>query len=222
MKVQYALLLVLAALTLALAGNVGARKSSFRMMSEISPLQTADRLLEANMNYTNPYDSFAPTKSMNIALAMSSTRQLPSNSSTFIKALLITPIIFFALGLAALVFMTCGVCFRKCYFCYSCLPSSISDDERAGETNKKLKSRRVTLFVVFYLFCLLALVANLCTFIGNADIMRGKGKGMQMIMIVIRYRTWSMKVIQITCLLSVWLSVLVAGLRLFIILNEYY
>lgn len=205
MKVQYALLLVLAALTLAFAGNVGARKSSFKMMSEISPLQTADRFLEANMNYTNPYDNFAPTKSMNIALAMSSTRRLPSSGPGFVNAVLITPIILYALGIAALVFMTCGVCFRKCYFCCSCLPSSISDDERAGETNKKLKGRRISLFVVFYLFCLLALVADLCTFIGRADIMKGKVKGMEMILIQYRTYLWKCSANISTVCLFVWL-----------------
>ena len=181
MKVQYALLLVLAALTLALAGSVGSSKSSFRMMSEISPLQTADRFLQNTGNYTNPYDTFTPSKLMNIAFKMSPTHELPNSSTLYLRTVLITPIVLFALGIAALVFLCCGVVSRKCYACCLCLPKSIDDDDRVAETSKRLKSRRLTLFIVFYLFCLLALAANLCTFIGRSDIVSGKRVGMTLI-----------------------------------------
>ena len=174
MRVQYALFLVLAALNLALAGKLNTRKSSFRMMSEISPLQTTDRFLQSVVNYSNPYDNFKPTTSMNIALKFSGVHELPNNSPSYLTKFLVTNIILFALGIFALAIMCCGICSRKCFACCACLPKSIDDEESTAETGKKLKSRRLTLFVVFYLFGLFALVANLCTFIGNADITSGK------------------------------------------------
>ena len=184
MRVQFALFLVFAALTLALAGKAGsARKPSLRVMSELSPLHTADsfRLLQNNVNYSNPYDTFTPSKSMDIALKMSAARGLPNASGSYVTAILITPIILFALGIAAVVLMCCGVFSRKCYAYCSCLPKSIDDTDSRAETVKKLKSRRLTLFVVFYFFCLIALVANLCTFVGNTDITRGKSVEMNMV-----------------------------------------
>lgn len=174
MRVQYALFLVLAALNLALAGKLDARKSSLRVMSEILPLQTTDRFLQSVVNYSNPYDNFKPTTSMNIALKFSGVHELPNASGSYLTIFLVTPIILFALGIFALVIMCCGIFSRKCFACCSCLPKSIDDEESTAETGKKLKSRRLTLFVVFYLFSLFALVANLCTFIGNADITSGK------------------------------------------------
>ena len=187
MRVQYALFLVLAALTLALAGKLDARKSSFRMMSEISPLQTEDRFLQSVVNYSNPYDNFKPTKSMDIALKFSGVHELPNSSGSYLTIFLVTPIILFALGILALVVMCCGIFSRNCFACCSCLPKSIDDEENKAETAKKLKSRRLTLYVVFYLFGLFALVANLCTFIGNAEITSGKSVVLYMIWLRTRF-----------------------------------
>ena len=129
----------------------------------------------AALNYTNPFDTFVPSSQMRMVATITNS-PFPSSTSgamQFALGLIIIPAVLFILGILSLFFLNCGLLFRCCCFCCKCLPKfmhEVPNEERI----RQLKFHKRTTLSFFFLFCLLTLLADQLSFIGNVSITRGE------------------------------------------------
>ena len=148
--------------------------STFRILTQTYQDHVVSRSL-STLNYTNPFDTFVPSSAMKMVLTITN-QPFPSSTAsamTFLLGLVIIPAALFILGILSLFFLNCGLLFRCCCFCCKCLPQ-FTGEARNEERVKVLKFHRRTTLSFFFLFCLLTLLADQLSFIGNVSITSGK------------------------------------------------
>jgi hypothetical protein len=82
--------------------------------------------------------------------------------------------VIFILGVLSLFFLNMGLLFRCCYYCFccKCLPV-ITPEVEESKLEAKLQHNRTVILVFFYTFCLLALLADQLSWVGNVYVSKG-------------------------------------------------